>query len=136
MPWQLLKFRIKLEEGMVSLNSDSLKTEYKGNESPALLNKDPSSENMEPTGGEDSEMKSLKQVKSHWTRAYSQKKELPQLRVIDNILEYSMKLYSELYGCEHLLRLFVRLPEMLMDQISDYEARPVFAKVKPLFAFH
>jgi hypothetical protein len=38
------------------------------------------------------------------------REELPQLHVICNVPEYSTTPYSELYGCEHLMRLFIRLP--------------------------
>lgn len=61
--------------------------------------------------------------------------ELPQLRVIDTVPEYSMTPFSELYGCEHLLRLFVRLPEMLAGELSEAEARPIIAKVNDFVRF-
>jgi mortality factor 4-like protein 1 len=135
------------EEGVVSMNPDSLKLGSESNESQVLVNKEPSGENAEPTDGEDSEMEARKQEWRDMANGIAMlfdealdswllyKEELPQLRVIDNIPEYSMKPYSEIYGCEHLLRLFVRLPEMLMDQISDSEARPIFAKVNDFVRF-
>jgi MRG/RNA binding activity-knot of a chromodomain len=45
------------------------------------------------------------------------RQEIPQLRVLDAILpeEYHQKRLSEIYGGEHLLRLFIRLPEALVD---------------------
>jgi hypothetical protein len=61
--------------------------------------------------------------------------EVPQLRVLDSIPAYSMTRYSEIYGCEHLLRLFVRLPGMLSDVLTDAETRPILAKVNDLLRF-
>jgi hypothetical protein len=61
--------------------------------------------------------------------------EVPQLRVLDSIPAYSMTRYSEIYGCEHLLRLFVRLPGMLSDALTDAETRPILAKVNDLLRF-
>lgn len=61
--------------------------------------------------------------------------ELPQLSVIDDLPEYSMTPFSGIYGCEHLLRLFVRLPEMLADRLSDAEARPIIARVNDFVRF-
>jgi mortality factor 4-like protein 1 len=63
------------------------------------------------------------------------REEIPQLRSIYNIPEYSQTPYSELYGCEHLLRLFVRLPEMLSDNLPDEEVRPIVAKVNDFVRF-
>jgi MRG/RNA binding activity-knot of a chromodomain len=63
------------------------------------------------------------------------REELPQLRTIDSFPEYAETPYSELYGCEHLLRLFVRLPEMLSDNLPDEEARPIIAKVNDFVRF-
>jgi MRG len=63
------------------------------------------------------------------------REELPQLRSIHNVPEYSRTPYSELYGCEHLLRLFVRLPEILSDNLPDEEIRPIVAKVNDFIRF-
>ena len=63
------------------------------------------------------------------------REETPQLRVLDSIPEYSTTPFSELYGCEHLLRLFVRLPDMLADQLTEAEARPIIAKVNDFVRF-
>ena len=63
------------------------------------------------------------------------REETPQLRVLDNIPEYATTPFSELYGCEHLLRLFVRLPDMLADQLAEAEARPIIAKVNDFVRF-
>jgi len=43
--------------------------------------------------------------------------------------DYGKLRYCQVYGCEHLLRLFVRLPALLADQLSDAEARPIFSKL-------
>jgi hypothetical protein len=62
--------------------------------------------------------------------------ERPQLRVLDSSPEFSELRYSELYGCEHLLRLFVRLPPLLADAMPEEEARrPIIAKVNDLVRF-
>lgn len=63
------------------------------------------------------------------------REEQPQLRVIDSLPEYSMTPFSEVFGCEHLLRLFVRLPEMLADNLSEAEAKPIIAKVNDFVRF-
>jgi hypothetical protein len=61
--------------------------------------------------------------------------ELPQLQAICNVPEYRMTPYSELYGCEHLLRLFIRLPELLADNLPEDEGRPITAKVNDFIRF-
>jgi len=61
--------------------------------------------------------------------------ELPQLRVLDSLPDYALKPYSEIYGCEHLLRMFVRLPALLADELTDTEARPILAKVNDFLRF-
>lgn len=61
--------------------------------------------------------------------------ELPQLNTICSIAEFSMVPYSELYGCEHLLRLFIRLPEMLADNLPEDEGRQIMAKVNDFIRF-
>lgn len=61
--------------------------------------------------------------------------ELPQLNTICNIAEFSTTPYSELYGCEHLLRLFIRLPEMLADNLPEDEGRQIMAKVNDFIRF-
>jgi hypothetical protein len=43
--------------------------------------------------------------------------------------------YSETYGCEHLLRLLTRLPELLMDSMSEADARPIFGKLNDFVRF-
>ena len=63
------------------------------------------------------------------------REELPQLRTICSMVEFSMTPYSELYGCEHLLRLFIRLPEMLADNLPDDECRQIMAKVNDFIRF-
>jgi mortality factor 4-like protein 1 len=134
-------------DAVAVLNPDSSKEDVESKESPVPMHNDLSSENMESKDGEDSEMEARKQEWRDMANGIAMlfdealdswllyKEELPQLRVIDNIPEYSMKPYSEIYGCEHLLRFFVRLPEMLTDQISDSEARPIFAKVNDFVRF-
>ena len=61
--------------------------------------------------------------------------ELPQLYTICGMPEYSMVPYSDLYGCEHLLRLFIRLPEMLVDNLPDDEGRQIMGKVNDFIRF-
>ena len=61
--------------------------------------------------------------------------ELAQVQVLDALPEFADKLYSEIFGCEHLLRLFVRLPPLLADSIPEDEARPIIAKVNDFIRF-
>ena len=63
------------------------------------------------------------------------REELPQLRTICSMTELRVVPYSELYGCEHLLRLFIRLPEMLADNVPDDEGRQIMAKVNDFIRF-
>jgi len=63
------------------------------------------------------------------------REEKPQLRVLDDIPELSTLPYSEMYGCEYLLRLCIRLPDMLSDSLSEAEVRPIIAKVNDLVRF-
>lgn len=50
--------------------------------------------------------------------------------------EYAEMRYSELYGCEHLLRLFIRLPALLSDSIPEEAIkRPLIAKVNDFVRF-
>lgn len=42
---------------------------------------------------------------------------------------------SDLYGCEHLLRLFVHLPALLSEAYSDVESRPILSKIGDLTRF-
>ena len=61
--------------------------------------------------------------------------ELPQLSVLDSHPEYSLRPYSEIFGCEHLLRLFVRLQAMIDDELSDAESKPIYAKINDFVRF-
>jgi mortality factor 4-like protein 1 len=62
--------------------------------------------------------------------------ELPQLYAMDsNDNVDAENTYSEVYGCEHLLRLFTRLPELLLSSMSEAEARPIFAKINDFIRF-
>lgn len=63
------------------------------------------------------------------------REEWPQFHVLCDHPEYAMRRLSDLYGCEHLLRLFVRLPGILADELSESDARPVLAKVNDLVRF-
>ena len=63
------------------------------------------------------------------------RQELPQFHVIDSHPDYAHRRYCEIYGCGHLLRLFVRLPELITDALKDAEARPIFAKVNDFLRF-
>mmetsp|Transcript_8613 Transcript_8613/g.12481 ORF Transcript_8613/g.12481 Transcript_8613/m.12481 type:complete len:511 (+) Transcript_8613:410-1942(+) len=42
---------------------------------------------------------------------------------------------SEVYGCEHLLRMFVRLPLLLMEELTEVEARVIINRVKDFVRF-
>jgi mortality factor 4-like protein 1 len=65
--------------------------------------------------------------------------ELPQHQVIEADDEGLGALAkSDLYGCEHLLRLFLRLPPIMADQWKDEddeEARLILAKINDLVRF-
>ena len=61
--------------------------------------------------------------------------ELAQIQVLDALPDFADKRYSEIFGCEHLLRLFVRLPPLLTDSIPEDEARPIIAKVNDFIRF-
>jgi mortality factor 4-like protein 1 len=63
------------------------------------------------------------------------REELPQLHTIYSIQEYRVLPFSELYGCEHLLRLFIRLPEMLAGNVPDDEGRVIMAKLNDFIRF-
>lgn len=63
------------------------------------------------------------------------REEFPQYNAVLDHPEYSLRRYSDVYGCEHLLRLFVRLPEVVADEMSEAEARPILAKVNDLIRF-
>lgn len=43
--------------------------------------------------------------------------------------------YTQAYGCEHLLRLFVKLPDILSDNLTPQQYRPIVAKVNDLIRF-
>lgn len=49
--------------------------------------------------------------------------------------DYGNRRHSQVYGCEHLLRLFVRLPALLADKLSDTESRPIFSKLGDLVRY-
>ena len=63
------------------------------------------------------------------------REEMAQLRTLESIPEYAAMPFSELYGCEHLLRLFVRLPDMIEGELDESEARPIIAKVNDFVRF-
>lgn len=63
------------------------------------------------------------------------REEWPQFHVLCDHPDFATKRLSDLYGCEHLLRLFVRLPAILADELSESDARPVLAKVNDLARF-
>ena len=63
------------------------------------------------------------------------REEMAQLRTLDSIPDFSAMPFSELYGCEHLLRLFVRLPDMIAGDLDESEARPIIAKVNDFVRF-
>ena len=65
------------------------------------------------------------------------KEELPQIQALDSAPDLSEKRYSDLFGCEFLLRLFVRLPPMIAEaaHIPEDEARTIVAKVNDFIRF-
>lgn len=63
------------------------------------------------------------------------REELLQLRVLEKSEVMESKKYSEVYGCEHLIRLFVRLPDMLKGVVDEEESRTILAKVNDFVRF-
>ena len=63
------------------------------------------------------------------------KEEEAQWKVIATSPEFKGMRYSELYGPEHLLRLFMRLPEILEENLPSSEARVIIAKVNDFVRF-
>ncbi|GAX20065.1 hypothetical protein FisN_1Lh453 [Fistulifera solaris] len=55
--------------------------------------------------------------------------ELYQLQAIDSQQDTSNQTYADIYGCEHLLRLLVRLPALLADTMTEDESRSIIAKL-------
>jgi hypothetical protein len=47
----------------------------------------------------------------------------------------SKKSPFNIYGCEHLLRLFLRLPGVVLEEMGEEEARPILAKVNGVVQF-
>jgi hypothetical protein len=67
------------------------------------------------------------------------RQELPQLAAIENDEELSEKPKIDIYGCEHLLRLFLRLHLFLAQEVGEgmdeEEIKAIFAKVSDLVRF-
>ncbi|GKY95336.1 hypothetical protein MPSEU_000496500 [Mayamaea pseudoterrestris] len=61
--------------------------------------------------------------------------ELAQLHTMCADDETNIESYSEIYGCEHLLRLLTRLPALLLDNAAEQELRPILAKVNDFVRF-
>jgi len=61
--------------------------------------------------------------------------EFPQLVVKEGDPEFCSIRPSDFYGCEHLLRLFTRLPDLMEDGIGEAQSRSIFAKVNDLIRF-
>jgi hypothetical protein len=61
--------------------------------------------------------------------------ELPQVRVMNRILEYAQVRDVDIYGCEYLLRLLVRLPDLVASGVDEVEARSIFAKINDFVRF-
>lgn len=55
--------------------------------------------------------------------------ELFQLQVIESQEGNSQHSYSDIYGCEHLLRLLVSLPSLITEMMTEDESRPIIAKI-------
>ena len=43
--------------------------------------------------------------------------------------EFATRQFSETFGCGHLLRLFVQLPDILEEQLDDSQRKPIVAKM-------
>jgi mortality factor 4-like protein 1 len=63
------------------------------------------------------------------------KQEFAQHRAIEADDELSKLRKSELYGCEHLLRLLVHLPAILANELEDAVAKPILGKVNDFVRF-
>jgi hypothetical protein len=61
--------------------------------------------------------------------------EMAQLYAMCADQEQPIKSYSQVYGCEHLLRLLTRLPALLLDNASETEVRPILAKLNDFVRF-
>jgi len=61
--------------------------------------------------------------------------EFCQLLVKESVPEIAVVRPSEYYGCEHLLRLLTRLPELLSDKLKDAESLPIFAQLNDFVRF-
>jgi mortality factor 4-like protein 1 len=57
------------------------------------------------------------------------RQELPLREWILQHDDLGKRRYCQVFGCEHLLRLFIRLPALLADQLSDAESRPILSKL-------
>jgi len=63
------------------------------------------------------------------------RQEETQFALIEADPDLSLIPKSELYGCEHLLRLFVHLPALLAENLTDTESRPILSKLGDLIRF-
>ena len=63
------------------------------------------------------------------------REEIAQLRGIQANPTFENVSYTELYGTEYLLRLFVRLPQILHENLSPDDSRPILAKINDLVRF-
>jgi galactitol-specific phosphotransferase system IIB component len=63
------------------------------------------------------------------------REEYAQLQVLERLPQLDNKPYSEIYGCEYLLRLFTRLPVILTNDLPPEDSRAVFAKLNDLVRF-
>lgn len=61
--------------------------------------------------------------------------EIPQHRVMNRNPKFSDIRDVDMYGCEHLLRLLVRLPELIDAEFDEAEARPKLAKINDFVRF-
>jgi CxxC motif-containing protein (DUF1111 family) len=61
--------------------------------------------------------------------------ELPQHAAFEDDGLLSKKSPADIYGCEHLLRLCLRLPGVVLEAMGEEEARPILAKVNDLVPF-
>lgn len=61
------------------------------------------------------------------------KQEMPQFRLASS--SFAGKRFCEVYGCEHLLRLLLRLPDILTECVSDDKRRLILHDVVEFVSF-
>lgn len=61
--------------------------------------------------------------------------EQPQLKEMNSNPKYGKKSVAELYGCEHLLRLLLRLPDILSECVSEEKRQLILEDIKDFVRF-